>query len=143
MSVETDALTEAAQRFAEVIRTERATTIETLERERQAAVQIIEALRRENARRAKGAGGRFLIGFVVGAAIGAAAVAMLAPRSGIDLRQSLTTGVNTGGRSLSDRLKSALAVGQQAAASREQELWSQYRQRIANNERADDENPFR
>lgn len=63
--------------------------------------------------------GRFLLGFVVGAAIGSVAVILLTPKSGDDTRESISTQVNR-----------ALESGKQAAAAREQELWGQYHTRL-------------
>ena len=58
----------------------------------------------------------FLLGFVVGAAIGAASVALGAKRSGPALRQEI-----------SDRWHGALEIAKRVSAQREQELWAQWR----------------
>jgi gas vesicle protein len=63
--------------------------------------------------------GRFLIGFVVGAAIGATAVVLLSPRSGEQNRTDL-----------SEQFNQALEIGRQAAAAHEQELWQRFRAQI-------------
>lgn len=63
--------------------------------------------------------GRFLLGFIVGAAVSATAVILATPRSGVELRQGVT-----------DALDAALAEGRAAAAAREQELWNEFRQRL-------------
>ena len=63
---------------------------------------------------------RFLFGFVIGVAIGALAVIFSAPRSGSE--------TIAGMRGLLD---DAVAVGKQASATREQELWTQFRTRLA------------
>ncbi|NTW97303.1 MAG: hypothetical protein HGB28_02000, partial [Oscillochloris sp.] len=86
MTVESETLVEAARRFGEVIQAERASTISALEAERAAAIKIIAALRKENDRRARGSGGRFVVGFLIGAAIGAAAVSMVVPKPGEEAR---------------------------------------------------------
>ncbi|MBK9712057.1 MAG: YtxH domain-containing protein [Kouleothrix sp.] len=63
--------------------------------------------------------GRFLLGFVIGAAIGAAAVVISAPRSGTATRQGIRNLVND-----------TLDVARQASATREQQLWDEYHTRI-------------
>ena len=63
--------------------------------------------------------GRFLLGFVIGAAIGAAAVILSAPRSGSATRQSI-----------GDLIRGMLDSAQQASAARERELWSEFRTRL-------------
>lgn len=63
--------------------------------------------------------GRFLLGFAIGVAIGAAAVALATPRS---------DGQRQGLQELFD---SAMDVGQRAAKRSEQQLWTEYRARIA------------
>ncbi|MCU0493000.1 MAG: YtxH domain-containing protein [Chloroflexaceae bacterium] len=63
--------------------------------------------------------GQFLLGFVVGAAVGAAAVLVLTPRSGTETRGSI-----------SEQLRTALEAGRKATAQREQELWSDFRLRM-------------
>ncbi len=133
MAVEIDALADAAQRFSEAIRAERVTTIEALETERKAAIQIIAALRAENDRRARASGGKFAIGLLIGVAVGAAAVTLLTPRSGQEARVGLTASVSGSGGpkpSLAERFRAAVNSGQHAAAQREQQLWADYRQRI-------------
>ncbi|MBX0330397.1 YtxH domain-containing protein [Oscillochloris sp. ZM17-4] len=131
MTVESETLVEAARRFGEVIQAERTSTITALEAERAAAIKIIEALRKENDRRASAAGGRFVLGFLIGAAIGAVAVSMLVPKSGDERRASLTANIGGARASLSDRLRGAVDAGKQATAAAEQELWAEYRKRVA------------
>jgi gas vesicle protein len=63
--------------------------------------------------------GRFLLGFVVGAAIGAAVVVITSPRSGRATREGI--------RNLIDDTRE---VARQASAQREQEMWSQFRARL-------------
>lgn len=142
MSVESDTLAQAALRFSEAIQSERASTIDALERERKAAVQIIEALRRENDRRARASAGRFVLGFLIGTALGAVAVSLLSPRSGAESRMGLTANLSTARGSLTDRVRAAISAGQRAASAREQELWAEYRQRLASGDKPKDE-PFR
>jgi gas vesicle protein len=62
---------------------------------------------------------RFLFGFVIGVLIGAATVIFAAPRPGAETLQGI--------RGLLDE---SLSVGKQASATREQELWAQFRTRI-------------
>jgi gas vesicle protein len=69
--------------------------------------------------------GRFLLGFTIGAALGAAAVIFTAPRSGPVLRQSI-----------SDTLQAALEVGRHASAAQERALWSDFRARLEKKEEA-------
>jgi gas vesicle protein len=64
--------------------------------------------------------GRFLFGFVIGVAIGAAAIIFSAPRSGAETLQGI--------RGLLDE---SVAVGKRASAAREQELWAQFRTRLS------------
>jgi gas vesicle protein len=66
---------------------------------------------------------RFLFGFVIGVVIGAVAVIFSAPRSGAE--------TIAGMRGLLD---DAVAVGKQAGAMHEQELWAQFRTRLAKKE---------
>jgi gas vesicle protein len=63
--------------------------------------------------------GRFLLGFVIGAVIGAATVIISAPRSGTETRHSI-----------GDLIKGALEAARMAAAGREQELWAEFRARL-------------
>ena len=63
--------------------------------------------------------GRFLLGFVVGAGIGAAVVIVTSPRSGQATRQGI--------RNL---LNEALDVARKASTQREQEMWDQFRARL-------------
>jgi gas vesicle protein len=62
--------------------------------------------------------GNFLLGFAIGAAIGVAVVIIAAPRSGSDTRHGISETINT-----------TLEVARRAAATREQELWSDFRVR--------------
>jgi gas vesicle protein len=63
--------------------------------------------------------GSFLLGFVVGATLSATAVLLLTPSSGTDTRQGITA-----------RLNGAIEAGRRASTAREQELWSEFRQRL-------------
>ncbi len=58
----------------------------------------------------------FLLGFVVGTAIGAVSVALGAKRSGPALRQEI-----------SDRWHGAIDIARRVSAQREQELWAEWR----------------
>jgi gas vesicle protein len=64
---------------------------------------------------------RFLFGFLIGAAIGAAAVVITAPRSGSETREGI--------RGLLD---DTFEVARSARAAREKELWTDFRARLAN-----------
>jgi hypothetical protein len=131
MTVETETLVEAARRFGEVIQAERTSTLAALEAERAAAIKIIAALRKENDRRSRASGGKFVLGFLIGAAIGVAAVSVLVPKPGEERPASLP--LNLGGvkASLSERLSKAVDAGKRAATAAEQDLWAEYRKRIA------------
>jgi gas vesicle protein len=131
MTVESETLVEAARRFSEVIQAERTSTLSALEAERAAAIKIIEALRRENDRRSRSSGGKFVIGFLIGAAIGVAAVSVLISKSGEESRPSLALNIGDARAGLSDRLRGAVESGKRAAAAAEQDLWAQYRKRVA------------
>ena len=63
---------------------------------------------------------RFLFGFVIGVAIGVLVVIFSAPRSGSETIEGI--------RGLLD---DAVAAGQQASATHQQELWAQFRTRLA------------
>jgi len=63
--------------------------------------------------------GRFLLGFAIGAALGAAAVIFTAPRSGPALR-----------RSIGDTVAGALDAARQATAAEERAMWSDFRARL-------------
>jgi hypothetical protein len=130
MTVETDALTEAALRFSEAIRAERTSTLDALANERHAAIQIIQALRSENERRAQQATGRFAMGFLIGTALGITAIYVLNQRTSEEVRLGLVTRAEHTGAALSERFKAAVAIGRRAATTHEQELWSKYRQRL-------------
>jgi gas vesicle protein len=67
--------------------------------------------------------GRFLLGFVIGAALGAAAVIFTSPRSGPALRQGI-----------GDTLQGALEAARQASQAQEQALWSDFRSRLEKKE---------
>lgn len=136
MSVETDTLAEAAQRFADAIKTERTATLDALAAERKAAQQIIEALRYEAAKRSQVNGGKFLLGFLLGAAIGAVAVTVLTPRSGEETRLGLKANLGGARQSFGERFRSAIEAGKRAATQREQELWVEYRRRVAEGPKA-------
>jgi hypothetical protein len=131
MTVESETLVDAARRFGEVIQAERTSTLAALEAERTAAIKIIAALRKENDRHARASGGKFVLGFLIGAAIGVVAVSMLMPKSGEESRASLTLNLDTARTSLSERLRGAVEAGKRAATTAEQDLWSEYRKRVA------------
>jgi gas vesicle protein len=63
--------------------------------------------------------GRFQLGFVIGALIGAVTVIFSAPRSGSDTLQGI--------RALLDE---TIDVGKQASAAHEQGLWAEFRARL-------------
>jgi gas vesicle protein len=62
---------------------------------------------------------RFLLGFMTGAALSATTVILYTPRSGDELRPSLTAAVDA-----------AVAAGRAAAVAQEAELWSEFHQRL-------------
>ena len=63
--------------------------------------------------------GRFILGFVIGAAASAAVVYFTAPRSGTAQRQQL--------KSLWD---GALEAGREASEATSREMWAEYRARV-------------
>jgi hypothetical protein len=131
MTLESDALADAALRFSEAIRAERASTLEALSNERQAAMQIIQALRNETRRRSKQSTGRFTVGLLLGSALGVGAIYMLNQRTSEEVRLGLVSGVEQGGASFRERLRAAVEAGRRAAVSQEQLLWDDYRRRMA------------
>lgn len=62
---------------------------------------------------------RFLLGFAIGTAIGAAAVLFGAPRAGTALRQAI-----------GDLLHDTIEAGREAAVIRERELWDEFHKRL-------------
>lgn len=137
MTVENDAIAEVARRFAESIHAERAATLDALAAEREAAQRLLAALRREHERQTASATAAFIAGLLIGAAVGVTAVALLNPRSGRDIRQTLAARASITRQSFSERLRAAIAAGQRAAAEREQELWREYRKRISESPSSD------
>lgn len=131
MTLESDALADAALRFSEAIRAERASTLEALANERQAAMQIIQALRSETQRRTKQSTGRFAVGLLLGSALGAGAIYMINQRTSEEVRLGLVGSAEQGGASLRERLRAAVEAGRRAAASQERSLWDDYRRRMA------------
>lgn len=137
MTVETDALSEAALRFSEAIRAERTSTFDALAAERQAALKIIEALRAERARGTREASGRFVFGVALGVAAGIAAIYLVSQRASEEARLGLTAAPGapeTPGEALSgfrERIRLAVEDGKRAAKGQEDELWQRYRKRIA------------
>lgn len=95
-----------------------------VEERRQLMVTLEEVLRNlqrpEPAKTPRSSAGRFLLGLLLGGAVGVGAVILLMPRSGAQNRQSL--GV---------RMNAALAAARKAASAREQELWIDFRKRLA------------
>ncbi|NCC32304.1 MAG: hypothetical protein EOM24_09800 [Chloroflexia bacterium] len=130
MTVETDMLTDAALRFSEAIRAERASTLDALANERQAALQIIQALRNETKRRTRQSTGRFAFGLLVGTAMGSAAIYVLHQRASEEMRLGITARAESTGVSLQERVKQAIEAGKRAAAKQEQALWDDYRRRM-------------
>ncbi len=138
MTVETDALADAALRFSESIRAERTSTFDALATERQAALKIIEALRAERGRRTQQASGRFVFGVALGVAVGIAVIYFVNQRASDEARLGLTAGPAPSApsepgavmASLGERIRAAITAGQRAAKGREDELWQSYRKRI-------------
>lgn len=62
---------------------------------------------------------RFLIGFLIGAPIGAGVVFVVTPASGKELL-----------RSINARFAYAREAGQRAAALREEEMWAEFREKL-------------
>jgi hypothetical protein len=140
MTLETDALAETAQRFSELIRAERATTLDALASERQAALQLIDALKAERGIKAQQASTRFVVGVALGVAAGVAAIYYVSRRASDEARLGIAAGPSlaapaaAGGPSIAERFRRALEDGKRAAASHEQQLWQQYRDRAKDDE---------
>lgn len=60
--------------------------------------------------------GKFILGFAIGLAAGAAYVVLTAPKPGAETRSVVNVS-----------FRSAIEAGRQAAAAREQELWAKFR----------------
>ena len=73
--------------------------------------------------------GRFLLGFAVGAAIGAAAVILASPRPGGKTQ------------SIQELLNDAFDVGRRASNRKQQELWSDYHKRIEDTQQEKPQTP--
>jgi gas vesicle protein len=67
--------------------------------------------------------GRFLLGFVIGMLLGAAAMIFTSPRSGPALR-----------RLISDTIHGALDTARETSAATEQQLWSEFHARLERKE---------
>lgn len=65
---------------------------------------------------------RFLMGFVVGSAVGATAVVLVTPWSGAELVASVQKSVTT-----------AISAGQEAARTHEEQMWVEFRERMERN----------
>jgi hypothetical protein len=130
MTLESDALADAALRFSEAIQSERASTLEALSNERLAAMQIIQALRGETQRRSQQAKGRFAFGLLLGSALGAGAIYMINQRTSEEVRLGLVSGAEQGGASFRERLRAAVEAGRRAATTQEQTLWDEYRKHL-------------
>lgn len=76
--------------------------------------------------------GRFLLGFVIGTAIGAASVVLTAPRSGSATRQGIRGTLEDSRDGLRQVMNDTLDVARKAGAARERELWDDFRARLAN-----------
>jgi hypothetical protein len=105
MSLETDELAEAAQRFS-------------------------EALRAERGRRVQETGARFVFGLAIGAAAGIAAIYLVSQRASEESRLGIAASPLSldDGAGLRERLRRAVEDGRRAARGREEELWQLYRQ---------------
>lgn len=79
--------------------------------------------------------GKFLIGFVVGAAVGGVAVYVLSQREQGGAASS-GNGVQAGGglvQQVNARIQQALAVARDAASDSETRLWDEFRQKLPRN----------
>lgn len=77
--------------------------------------------------------GRFLLGFAIGAAIGAASVILTAPRSGAATRQGIRGTIEDTRDTVRQLVSDATDVARKAQAARERELWNDFRARLTNN----------
>lgn len=62
---------------------------------------------------------RFLVGFILGAAVGATIVVLVAPKTGEELKKAARAKWNA-----------ALEEGRNVASTQEKELWEEFRKRI-------------
>lgn len=77
--------------------------------------------------------GRFLLGFAIGAAIGAASVILTAPRSGAATRQGIRGTIEDTRDTVRQLVSDATDVARKAQTARERELWNDFRARMTNN----------
>ncbi|HNP85683.1 MAG: YtxH domain-containing protein [Chloroflexi bacterium SZAS-1] len=77
--------------------------------------------------------GRFLLGFAIGAAIGAASVILTAPRSGAATRQGIRGTIEDTRDTVRQLVSDATDVARKAQTARERELWNDFRARLTNN----------
>ncbi|MFN8480236.1 MAG: YtxH domain-containing protein [Kouleothrix sp.] len=77
--------------------------------------------------------GRFLLGFAIGAAIGAASVILTAPRSGVATRQGIRGTIEDTRDTVRQLVSDATDVARKAQTARERELWNDFRARLTNN----------
>lgn len=73
---------------------------------------------------------RFIVGFVMGAAAGAAAVIATTPREDEEPALSATDTLGLMRQRLTIHIRQALEAGRTAAADTEQAMWAEFRQRM-------------
>ena len=74
--------------------------------------------------------GRFLLGFAIGAAIGAATVILTAPRSGAATRQGIRGTLDNSRDGIRQLASDTLDIAREASAARERALWADFRTRL-------------
>lgn len=68
---------------------------------------------------------RFVVGFFMGAAVGASIIVLVTPRSATEMLKSIQASLST-----------AIEAGQEAAKTHEKELWDEFHQKLQ--EKADE-----
>jgi gas vesicle protein len=79
---------------------------------------------------------RFIVGFVIGAAVGAAAVLATTPREDEEPAYSPTDTLGLMQQRLRLQTQRALEAGRAAAAATEQAMWAEFRQRMEKKEQS-------
>jgi gas vesicle protein len=84
---------------------------------------------------------RFIVGFVVGAAVGAAAIIATTPREDEEPPRSPTDTLGLMQQRLRIHMRRAFDAGRTAATDTEQAMWSEFRQRMEKKEQSPEPPP--